>query len=108
MIYGFTDEKDIESQFNCTLPTDAAVLFASYGCSGYEGEAFVLYRSKGKLWEVHGSHCSCNGLYDQWSPEEASVLELANRAKNGSLISEYMGHDNGAAQYLQHLIDMMK
>lgn len=57
----------------------AEVLFAAYGGRGYEGSAFVLYRKDGKLYEVNGSHCSCNGLEGQWSPEETNLESLKLR-----------------------------
>ncbi len=43
---------------------------ASYDICGYDGNADILYVQNGKLFEVHGGHCSCYGLEGQWSPEE--------------------------------------
>jgi hypothetical protein len=37
------------------------ILFASYGCANYSGDAWVLFEQDGKLYEVNGSHCSCYG-----------------------------------------------
>jgi hypothetical protein len=59
------------------FPTEREILYASYG--GYEGWAFVLFKRKGKLYEVTGSHCSCYGLEGQWEPEETSWAALAIR-----------------------------
>jgi hypothetical protein len=61
------------------------VLLASYGTPSYEGYAFVLFSRDGKLYEVNGSHCSCYGLENQWSPEETTVEALRHRLENGSL-----------------------
>jgi hypothetical protein len=58
------------------VPADLDVIFASYDGGGYDGDASVVFRRDGKLYEVHGSHCSCYGLEDQWDPEEATVESL--------------------------------
>jgi hypothetical protein len=62
-----------------TFPTDDQILFAVYDCPPYEGVAFVVFERDGILYEVHGSHCSCWGLEDQWEPEETSRAALAIR-----------------------------
>ena len=59
------------------------ILFASYGCANYSGDAWVLFEESGILYEVNGGHCSCYGLEGQWSPDEVSLLELENRLLNG-------------------------
>lgn len=61
------------------------VLLASYTYESYEGDAFVLFRRKGELFEVNGGHCSCNGLEGQWEPKPATKKELLHRLDNGSL-----------------------
>lgn len=61
------------------FPTDQQFLVARYDQEYYEGQAFVLFRKDGKLYEVHGSHCSCNGLEDCWEPEETNWKTLAMR-----------------------------
>lgn len=66
------------------FPSDDEILFASYGGASYEGDAVVIYERNGRLYEVHGGHCSCNGLEDQWSPEETSWGALALRDRTGS------------------------
>jgi hypothetical protein len=61
------------------------ILFASYGSANYEGSAWVMYEKDGELYEVNGSHCSCYGLEDQWSPEEVLLAEVENRLINGTM-----------------------
>lgn len=61
------------------------LLLASYTYQCYEGEAFVLFKKDGKLFEVNGNHCSCHGLENQWIPEETSREELIHRINNGNL-----------------------
>lgn len=57
----------------------AQILFAEYEHGGYEGDSTVIYRKDGKLFEVYGGHCSCNGLEGQWSPEETTVEAILAR-----------------------------
>lgn len=54
------------------------VLVWDYSCEDYSGNAYLLYRDSrdGLLYEVHGSHCSCYGLEDQFSPEKVSTKRL--------------------------------
>ena len=70
----------------------AEILVASYTQEHYEGDAYVLFRRDGKLYEVHGSHCSCYGLSEsgiygesqtQWKPEEADRDAILHRVTNG-------------------------
>jgi len=71
------------------------VLLASYSYENYSGDAFVLFRDTrdGKLYEVHGGHCSCYGLEGQWDPEICDVESLKHRLKEGSLgNSKYSGN----------------
>lgn len=76
------EEKMLED-FNITADSLAPykVLLAAYTYENYSGEAFVLLRRKedGKFFEVNGSHCSCYGLEDQWSPEEIEPEALRMR-----------------------------
>ena len=43
------------------FPTDEEVLLATYNYENYNGSAYVLFKRDGKLYEVIGAHCSCNG-----------------------------------------------
>lgn len=61
------------------------ILLATYQYENYSGEAFVLFRRSGKLYEVNGGHCSCHGLEGQWEPEETTVESLSHRMTHGNL-----------------------
>lgn len=70
------------------------ILFASYGQDNYSGDAFVLFEQDGKLYEVHGGHCSCYGLEGQWTPEETALESLKLRLNEGQLgKDDYSGNE---------------
>lgn len=90
------------------FPSDDQILLASYGGAAYEGDAYVVYERDGKLYEVHGSHCSCYGLEGQWAPEETSWAALAMRKRPGS--DDYRwhhmhDHDDDAQSAYWRLVD---
>jgi len=72
---------------------DINILFASYGCESYEGDAFVLFEREGKLFEVNGSHCSCFGLEQQFVPEETTLEALRHRLVEGRMGQGYSGNE---------------
>jgi hypothetical protein len=87
MFYGwFENEKDIVQQFQIDHASLAGctVLFAAYD-GDYDGQALVVFRLDGQLYEVNGSHCSCYGLEDQWDPELTSREALQHRIERGTL-----------------------
>jgi hypothetical protein len=77
----FTCLADVVEQF-CISEEEVeniTMIYASYDTPDYEGDAHVIFLRDGKLYEVNGSHCSCNGLENTWVPEETSALALLNR-----------------------------
>jgi hypothetical protein len=86
---------------------DIEVLLASYGTANYSGDAFVLYRKGGKLYEVHGSHCSCYGLEGQWGPEETTIESLRHRLSEGRLGSDDYS-DNVFKDELAEVLDQLE
>ena len=58
------------------------ILYATYGSTWLEGNAYVLLQKDGKLYEVHASHCSCYGLEGQWRPDETSLVALRHRLRS--------------------------
>jgi len=81
----FTSREDVEDNFGIMLDKSVKIIFAWYGSGNYDGSVFVLFRDKGKLYEVNGSHCSCHGLGNQWLPEETTKKILMARIINGTL-----------------------
>lgn len=70
------------------------ILFATYGCDNYEGDAWVLFEEDGKLYEVSGGHCSCYGLEGQWEKEPVVLEELKNRLEKGTFGTDgYSGNE---------------
>ena len=79
--WGWDEEKEdyfIETHKNTNI------LFASYGCANYSGDAWVLFEQNGELYEVNGNHCSCFGLEGQWDSEKVSLKELEHRLLEGT------------------------
>lgn len=82
------------------------VLLASYGTPSCEGNAFVLFKRGGKLFEVCGSHCSYAGLEGQWEPEETTIELLHHRLDQGNLGNEQYD-ENPFATELRGVLDLM-
>jgi hypothetical protein len=82
---------------------DIEILFASYTYECYEGDAFVLFRKDGKLFEVNGGHCSCYGLEGQWDPEETTKEVLLHRINEGNFGKHYSGQNTFANELIEVL-----
>lgn len=52
---------------------DLLVAYESVGDYGCDSSGFYVFRRRNRLYEVHGSHCSCMGFEDQWRPERTSL-----------------------------------
>lgn len=96
---------DADWQAPDSFPTEDEILFASYGGAAYEGDAIVLFEREGKLFEVHGGHCSCYGLEGQWTPEETSWAAINLRPRNDRYSSPMCDHDEDAARAFWALVD---
>lgn len=82
---------------------DVNILFASYGCASYSGDAWVLFSQDNKLYEVRGSHCSCYGLENQWEPEEVLLKELENRLTKGTFGEDDWSDNNFKTELCEFL-----
>ena len=67
-----------EAKKEDVLAYDILVAYESVGDWGCDSSSFFLLREKktGKLFENHGSHCSCYGFEGQWEPEETTLEYL--------------------------------
>jgi hypothetical protein len=72
----FSSWEDVCFYFDEAISEPDQVIFAVYDQEMYEGYADVIYRVGDRFYWASGSHCSCYGLEDQWSPEEYSLDEL--------------------------------
>lgn len=90
MYEGFENWTDVVQQFGTDEAEPDKVYVAAYATEGYEGQAVVIYRRDNKFYVVEGSHCSCMGLEDQWTPEEydadTMLKVLARRLETGGLL----------------------
>lgn len=103
-VENFSSVEDIISSYGGKSQQDldgALIHLAWYGYGSYSGSSLVIYEKDGRLFEVNGGHCSCNGLEDQWSPEETTIEALAMRDLSGD--SEYDG-SNEAHEILQAFV----
>ena len=57
---------------------DILIAYESVGSWGCDSSSWFLLKEKatGKLFETHGSHCSCYGFEGQFEPEETTVEYL--------------------------------
>lgn len=88
----WSSREEVESDFRITLPPHHEILVAHYSGYGtdesdYEMWARVLFVDRSvtpnQLYEVHGSHCSCYGLEDQWSPEPVTIQDVLSDLRMG-------------------------
>ena len=85
------------------------IIVASYTYEDYTGDAYVLFRKAGQLYEVHAGHCSCYGLSEsnytgksetQWQPEEADRTAILHRIIHGS-----WGFEEGVANAVRAALE---
>lgn len=80
----FDKWEDVQKEFETNATKPEHVYIAYYSYEDYSGTALVVYKNDGKYYVAEGSHCSCNGLEGQWSPEEytrESFLETGKMRK---------------------------
>lgn len=60
---------------------DILLAYESVGDYGCDSSAFLILRGRkdGKLYEVHGGHCSCYGFEGQFEPEDTTAAVMAAR-----------------------------
>jgi len=99
----WNDKDQVAKDFETNLD-NVNILFASYSCANYSGDAFVLFEENNKLFEVNGGHCSCYGLEGQWEPEETTIEALNYRLNKGKMgTSNYS--DNEYATELKEFLN---
>jgi hypothetical protein len=81
VFYDFNNAEDVFNVYNVSEKEREGIdfIYANYERTDYEGWSFVLFMKNNKMYEVNGSHCSCNGLDECWSPEETSFAAMMFR-----------------------------
>jgi len=98
----------IASTFETERPVDIELLIAyeSVGSWGCDSSNWFLFRKNGKLYENHGSHCSCYGFEGQWKPEETTIEYLKSDkfyVSTGGYDKDEEGNKQKVKDYLQQL-----
>lgn len=90
----FSCKEDLLSNFCIAERTlkKCKIIFANYSYEDYSGDAHVIFMKNDKIYEVNGSHCSCNGLEDQWIPEQTSVVALLFRPNVSEIAKHNLKH----------------
>jgi len=93
MYYGdFDCREDVTREFGIDS-FEGTVIRAQYDRECYDGSAFVIFVHDRKFYLVHGSHCSCYGLEDQWSPEEMTAEALVHIIRKGHVYGVSQNED---------------
>ena len=71
----------VDSVIREALPAKHAIVYAGYDVDGYDGEAIIVFKRGGRLFENHDSHCSCMGL-ESWKPEETTKAAILMRPED--------------------------
>lgn len=82
------------------------IAYESVGSWGCDSSSFYLFEKEGKLYEVHGSHCSCYGFEEQWEPEETSLEYLKSDKfyfSKGGYDEDDEKHDKLVKKYIQEM-----
>lgn len=97
--YGEVDKEIKKSLRKCKI----LIAYESVGDYGCDSSAWFLFEKEGKLYEVHGSHCSCYGFEGQWSPEETTKQALMKRIDEGYNHSPFStgGYDGNKNQNIE-------
>ena len=81
--------REYEANSDVVNDLEIVIGYESVGSWGCDSSSFFLLKDKaGKLFEVHGSHCSCYGFEGQFDLEETYVEALKFRvdeSKYGSV-----------------------
>ena len=107
--YGEITNSDIEKANELLKNMEVLVAYQSVGNWGCDSSAFYLLKDKnsGKLFEVHGSHCSCYGFEGQLNLEETTVEALKFRVNNAKYIFSTGGYDDNDSENKQKVSDFV-
>ena len=98
--YGSITKSDIEKAKYVLENMTVLVAYESVGDYGCDSSSFFLLKNKetNKLFEIHGSHCSCYGFEGQLDLEETNIDILKHRVKNGGNVFYCGGYDENETE----------
>lgn len=106
----YRDGSDVEKEIVRKELKNFHILIAyeSVGSWGCDSSSFFLLKQKktGKLFENHGSHCSCYGFEGQWKPEETTIEYLQSDKFHfwgGGYDSDEEGNKQKVMEYVKNL-----
>ena len=75
---------------------DVLIAYESVGSWGCDSTSFFVFKDKetGKLYEMHGSHCSCYGFEGQFRLEETTIEALKSRVQEARSRNQYDEDEN--------------
>ena len=99
--YGEITEDDIKEATKLLSTKKVLIAYESVGHYGCDSSSFFLLQDQdGKLYEIHGRHCSCYGFEGQLDLEETSLAALTLRIKNSELFW-FGGYDKNPNKNLE-------
>jgi hypothetical protein len=92
-LFGAFEDLDLSEEFDVSEEKkeyikNLDIVCAAYDQESYSGDAFILFREDGKLYEVNDSHCSCYGL-QYFDPEETTKEALMLRGDSYGAFGQY-------------------
>ncbi len=88
-------------------PYKILIAYMHVGSWGCDSSAFLLLQHKisKELFQVHGSHCSCNGFEEQFSPEK-TILDTTMKTY-GFFTGGYDGNSEHNKKIVQERIEKL-
>jgi hypothetical protein len=99
---------EYEAELGIVNDLEILIGYESVGSWGCDSSSFFLLRDKdGKLFEVHGSHCSCYGFEGQFTLEETTIEALKFRINESYNHSVFYtgGYDDHEKENIQAATD---
>ncbi len=81
------------------------VVGGSYVYENYDGRAILYVAQDGKLYEVTGSHCSCNGLEGDFTPQEVRPSTIVTMLRTQPESNRRYGLDDSDQRMLATVIE---
>lgn len=99
---------DYEVALSIVKQYSILIAYESVGSCGCDSSSFFLLKENktGKLFEVHGTHCSCYGFEGQFEPEE-TTLEYLKSDKFCFYTGGYDDHSDSNKQKVKDYISEM-